>query len=54
MDVRMGEIAASSITLGIGVIASGLSGSPIPIIVGAVMAGFLIVLYESALRYEGP
>jgi hypothetical protein len=53
-DVRMGELAAATLTLGIGAIASSFTGSAIPMGVSTLMAFTLIVLYESALRYEGP
>lgn len=49
-DVRLGEVAASAISIGIGVIASSLSGSPIPMYVCAFIAVILICVYESALR----
>lgn len=48
-DVRLGEIAAITITLGIGVIASYLSSSSVPAIAGAVMCAILVGLYEYAL-----
>ena len=51
-DVRMGEIAAAAITLGVGTIASGLTNSPVPIAVALIMASFLIAMYEAALRYQ--
>lgn len=53
-DVRVGEIAATSIALGIGAISSSLSGSPTPIIVSAVFALGFIFLYESTLRGDRP
>lgn len=49
-DVRLGEVAASAISIGIGVIASSLSGSPIPMYACAFIAVILIVVYESALN----
>lgn len=49
-DVRLGEVAACAIALGIGVIASSLSKSPIPMYAAAFMAVILICVYESALR----
>lgn len=52
-DVRMGEVAAAALTLGIGAIASGLTNSPVPIAVSFIMVAFLIAMYEAALRYEG-
>lgn len=51
-DVRLGEIAASAVTLGVGVIASSLSGSNAPMVAAVVVAGILICVYEAALRGE--
>lgn len=53
-DVRMGEIAASALTLGVGCIASSLTGSPAPTIVAALTCLVLIILYESTLRANRP
>lgn len=49
-DVRLGEVAATAITIGVGVIASSLSGSPVPMYAAAFVALILIVVYECALR----
>lgn len=51
-DVRMGEIAAVTVGVGVGVIISSLSGSPVPAFVSVVMVGILIGVYESALRSQ--
>lgn len=53
-DVRLGEIAAVTVSLGTGAIASSLTGSPVPILAGAVMALVLVCLYETALRADRP
>lgn len=53
-DVRLGEMAAAGLALGVGAIASSLTGSSTPIIVSAVMAGGLVLLYESTLRASRP
>lgn len=53
-DVRVGEVAASAIALGVGGIASSLSGSPTPALVSLIFAGGFIFLYESTLRGERP
>lgn len=53
-DVRMGELAAATLTIGIGTVASGLTGSSVPIGISILMVVALVMLYESALRYEGP
>lgn len=49
-DVRLGEVAATAVSLGMGVIASSLTRSPIPMYAGAFVAIMLIIVYESALR----
>lgn len=53
-DVRIGEIAAVTLTLGVGVVASGLTGSPVPSIIAALMCVVMLWLYESALRGDKP
>jgi hypothetical protein len=45
----MGEFAAATIAIGVGVIASSLSGSPAPAFVAVIMSVVLIALYEKAL-----
>jgi hypothetical protein len=49
-DVRMGELAAAVLTLGIGGMISALTGSPVPAIVSVISGAVLVVLYESALN----
>lgn len=53
-DVRMGEIAAATLCLGIGAMVSSLSASPYPAMVSVVMVGILIAVYEIALRGDKP
>lgn len=53
-DVRVGEVAASAIALGIGAIASSLSGSPTPVLVSGIFALGFVFLYESTLRGDRP
>lgn len=53
-DVRLGEAAAASLTIGMGLIASSLTQSPVPAIVALLMAIGLVVLYESVLRADRP
>lgn len=53
-DVRLGEIAAVTLTLGIGVITSSLTGSPIPAYTALFMCAVLITLYECTLRADRP
>lgn len=49
-DVHVGEIAAIAGTVGVGVIASSLSGSKLPLIVSVVVSVLMVVVYESVLR----
>ncbi len=53
-DVRMGEIAAVALTIGIGTIMSGLTGDPTPALVSLLVSVALVILYESTLRGERP
>lgn len=53
-DVRLGEVAAVGLALGIGAVTSSLTRSSTPIVVAAVMAGGLVFLYESTLRADRP
>ena len=53
-DVRMGEIAAAALTIGMGAIASSIVGDPLPTFVAAIVAAALIFLYELALRGNKP
>jgi hypothetical protein len=48
-DVRMGELAASALVVGIGIMASGVAGSPAPAMATIVAALALVALYETAL-----
>lgn len=52
-DVRMGEIAAVLMTLGIGGMTSALTGSSVPAVVALITCGGLVVLYEAALSSRG-
>lgn len=49
-DVRMGEAAASAVTLGVGAILSSLTKDSTPMIIASVVVIGLIVLYEITLR----
>lgn len=53
-DVRMGELAAGAICIGVGAMVSSLSGSPIPALVSVVTMVVLVAVYESALRGDKP
>jgi hypothetical protein len=48
-DVRLGEVAAFTLTLGVGAIVSSLTGSPVPTFVSLLIALVLICIYEAAL-----
>lgn len=53
-DVRIGEIAAVAITLGVGAIVSSITGSNAPATVGLIVAIGLVILYETTLRKTKP
>lgn len=53
-DVRMGEVAAITLCVGVGAIVSSLTGSTVPVIVSIVVSAILICLYEAALRGDRP
>lgn len=49
-DIHLAEIAAVAVSLGTGFVISNLTGSPIPVVVSALMCAVLIACYQSALR----
>jgi hypothetical protein len=51
-DVRLGEIAASALSIGVGAIASSLLGDPV--LISSFIALTLIIIYEQALRRNRP
>lgn len=53
-DVRMGEVGAVALTLGVGAIASSLTGSSLPAVTGLAMALILVGVYEATLRAHRP
>jgi hypothetical protein len=53
-DVRMGEVAAVVITIGVGAIVSSLTGSSAPAIVALIASLGLVLLYETTLRAQRP
>ena len=54
-DIRVGEAAAFTVTLGIGAICASLSQSAMPIFVTLIIASIIIALYEAVLRADpGP
>jgi hypothetical protein len=53
-DVRLGEVAAFTLTVGVGAIVSSLTGSPVPAFVSLLIGLILIVVYETALSGDKP
>ncbi len=53
-DVRMGEVAACTTAIGVAVIVSSLTGSPLPTYTAVAMCGILVALYEQTLRRHRP
>lgn len=53
-DVRMGEVAAVALTVGIGTIVSSLTGDPTPVYVAVLVSAGLVFMYESTLRKDRP
>ncbi len=51
-DIRTGEAAAFVVSLGVGMVCSGLSGSSLPAMISLLMALVITALYESVLRKE--
>jgi hypothetical protein len=49
-DVRLGEIAAVTLTVGFGLVASAFTKNPTPAILAGLVALSLVFLYESTLR----
>lgn len=52
-DVRVGEIGAVSLTIGVGALVSYMTGSSVPTLISAAIAAGMILLYESVLRIPG-
>lgn len=52
-DCRMAETAASLVTLGVGILVSQMTGSPVPATISVVVVVSLLALYEKALRSGG-
>lgn len=51
-DVRLGEMASSALVISIGLIASGVTGSPGPAMASVVCALALVAMYESVLAHS--
>lgn len=53
-DVRLGEVAAVALTVGVGAVASSLTGSPVPAVVAVTVSILMLCVYESTLRADRP
>lgn len=53
-NVRMGEVAAAGVVMGIGAISSALTGDPTRALVAAIAVIALVFLYEMTLRANRP
>jgi hypothetical protein len=53
-DVRMGEVAAVALTVGVGVMVSSFTGSNAPVYTAVFVSLSLVMIYESALRGDRP
>lgn len=51
-DLRIGELGAGVITMGIGGIIAALTGNKLPLIVSLFVVVTIVVLYESVLRIQ--
>jgi hypothetical protein len=51
-DVRMGEAASSALVIGIGIIATVLTRSPVPLLSSMVATAAMVVMYESVLATQ--
>lgn len=51
-DVRLGEAAATALSLGIGFMLGQLTGSSLPLWTTVIVAGIVIGIYELALNGE--
>lgn len=51
-DLRLGQIAATAVALGTGIIVSYMSGSPVPALVSAIMCALLVWCYQNARRAD--
>jgi hypothetical protein len=49
-DVRMGEVAAAALVVGLGLLASSITDSPAPAIASVACAAVLVIMYEAILQ----
>lgn len=50
LDVRVGELAAAGLTIGVGAMISSLTRTSTPTVIAAITAAGMITLYELTLR----
>lgn len=48
-DVRAGELASSALVVGLGITATALTSSPVPLVVSILSVAVLVMVYERAL-----
>lgn len=53
-DVRLGEVAAVTLTMGVGAIASSFTKSNAPVLTAAFVCIIMVCIYESTLRGDRP
>lgn len=53
-DVRVGEVSAAVITIGVGVIASALARSSVPLWIALLVTAMMMLVYECTLRRYRP
>lgn len=52
-DVRMGQVGAAAVVIGIGFVLSNLTGSMVPTGIAIFMSAVISAVYESAMRQNG-
>jgi len=51
-DVRMGEVASAALVIGIGLTATTLTRSPMPLLFSVAASAAMVVMYESVLATQ--
>lgn len=51
-DVRMGQLAGATLSIGVGVVLTQMTGSSVPVMVAAFIAAIIAGIYEFAMRGE--
>lgn len=49
-DLRLGEVGAATVAIGVGIILSSISGQSAPTVVSIIMVLILVFLYERAMK----